>query len=76
MSKKIPTVNLTLHTVYVKSKVKKLRSGVHWKIGQPIYDCCDDECAQVMGFNSRKEYRIAMNSKEDYKFLIKMMGEV
>lgn len=74
--KKIPTVNVTLITTYVKPKVRKLRTGVHWKIGEPIFDCCDDECAQSMGFKTRDEYRKVMNSKEDYKFLLKMMGEL
>jgi len=68
-------INLELQTIHVETKVRKLRTGFKVKIGKPIFDCCDDECAQFLGFANREEYRKKMNSKSGYKEVIKLMGE-
>jgi hypothetical protein len=67
------TVNLNLQTVHVESRVIKSRVTV--EIGEPRYDCNDDECAQALGFATREEYRRKMNSKEGYKDVVNLMGK-
>jgi hypothetical protein len=66
-------INLELQTIHVESRIIKSRVTV--KVGKPIFDCCDDECAQFLGFANREEYRKKMNSKSGYKEVIKLMGE-
>jgi hypothetical protein len=73
--KKPKVINLELQTVHVETKVRKLRDGLTWEIGELRFDCCDDKCAQFWGFASRDEYRRKMNSKQGYKDVIKMMGK-
>ena len=71
--KKIKTVNLNLVQTHVESRI--IKSKVTWEIGEPCYDCNDDECAQALGFANREEYRRKMNSKEGYKDVVKLMGK-
>jgi hypothetical protein len=67
------TINLQLQTVHVEPRIIKSRFTV--EIGKPRYDCCDDECAQTLGFTNREEYRRKKNSKKGYKDVIKLMGK-
>jgi c-di-AMP phosphodiesterase-like protein len=69
--KKIKEVNLNLVQTHVKQKVFKTNFTV--EIGEPRYDCNDDECAQALGFADREEYRRYMNSKEGYKDVVKLI---
>jgi len=71
--KKPRVVNLELETVHVESKV--IKTDFTWEVGEPCFDCNDDECAQALGFASREEYRRKMNSKEGYKDIVKLMGK-
>jgi hypothetical protein len=66
-------VNLKLVQVHVEPRV--IKSRFIWEIGECLYDCCDDECAQTLGFANREAYRRKMNSKKGYKEVVKMMGE-
>ena len=66
-------INLELQTIHVESRIIKSRVTV--KVGKPIFDCCDDECAQTLGFATREEYRRKMNSKSGYKDVINLMGK-
>jgi len=64
-------VNFKLTEVNVEPKIIKTDFTV--EIGEPRFDCCDDECAQALGFATRKEYRKKMNGKKGYKEVVKMM---
>lgn len=66
-------VNLNLIQVHVEPKV--IKTNITWKIGEALYDCFDDECAQSLGFATKEEYRRKMNSKKGYKEVVKMMGK-
>ena len=66
-------INLKLVQTHVEPKVFKTNFTV--EIGEPRYDCCDDECAQAFGFATREEYRRKMNSKKGYKDVVKLMGK-
>lgn len=65
-------VNLKLVQVHVEPRV--IKTKFTWEIGECLYDCGDDECAQAFGFANREEYRRKMNSKKGYKEVVKMMG--
>jgi hypothetical protein len=65
-------VKLNLVQVHVEPRV--IKSRVTWEIGECLYDCCDDECAQALGFATKEEYRRKMNSKKGYKEVVEMMG--
>ena len=65
-------INLNLVQTQVEPRVIKTNFTV--EIGENLYDCNDDECAQALGFADREEYRKKMNSKEGYKDVVKLMG--
>lgn len=65
-------INLKLDHVHVEPKV--IKTDITWEIGECLYDCYDDKCAQALGFANKKEYRRKMNSKNGYKEVVKMMG--
>jgi hypothetical protein len=65
-------VKLKLVQVHVEPRV--IKSRFTWEIGESLYDCCDDECAQALGFATKEEYRRKMNSKKGYKEVVEMMG--
>jgi hypothetical protein len=72
--KKRKTINLKLVTVRVKPRIIKTRFKL--KIGKPIFDCCDDECAQAHGFANREDYRKKMNTKKGYNEVTELMGKI
>ena len=67
----IPTINIKLETVEVKSKSIKTK----WThiIGDPIYDI-HELAAKIMG-TTKDEYRKSMNTEEGYNELIEMDNE-
>ena len=71
--KKPKVIDIKLKTKQVKGE--SIRIDAKLKIGKPVFDCCDDECAKFWGFAGRDEYRRKMNSKQGYKDVIKMMGK-
>ena len=70
--KKLRVVNIELQSVHVEPRV--IKSRFTWEIGEILYDCLDDECAQALGFATKEEYRRKMNSKKGYKEVVEMMG--
>ena len=64
------TINLTLKTINVPYK-PPIEVDFIYKVGKPIFDCCDDDCAKFFGFTSRDDYRRTMNTKKGYKRLLK-----
>lgn len=66
---------ITLNLVHVKVEPRIIKTNFTWEIGEGLYDCYDDECAQAFGFANKEEYRRKMNSKKGYKEVIKMMGK-
>ena len=70
--KKLRVVNIELKSVHVEPRV--IKTNVTWEIGEMLYDCLDDECAQSLGFATKEEYRRELNSKKGYKDVVKLMG--
>ena len=70
--KKLRVVNIELQSVHVEPRV--IKTNITVEIGEPRFDCCDDECAQFYGFSNKEEYRREMNSKKGYKDVVKLMG--